>query len=496
MKPGQVGEGLISVRFLIAAALLLTALVALLLVLVATDAALSVWRELAAAPAWVRVGWLVLVIGVAGATTALAWRWLRPRKPAAKTAGEPLDEARLARDLEEASAAGVDVSKALEELAEARRRKQGGEVHIAIYGEVSTGKSALVGALLPEARPHSDPRAGTTQAVHHHRWQSGGGDVVVLADLPGFNLGEDERVLEEARRAHLVVFLCDGDLTRSQFAELDRLRELGKPVVLCLNKTDRYSAGELDAVAHRISERTGIARRDIVPVRTGGREEVVRLLSDGSERSELRERGPDVEALRRRIQDHLDRNLELIESLRNSAVLLLAAEKLQSARRSHLEEQSEALVRKYSRRAVIGALAAVAPGSDLVIQGVLATRLVQELCALHGVPAKEVEVDSFLKLAGGKLRKMSALTLAITGNALKAFPGMGTITGGLMHAVAYGMIFDSLGRAAAQTLASRGALRPIPAAAAFEEYLSENLASGARRFARLALSEARDRPAS
>jgi hypothetical protein len=105
------------------------------------------------------------------------------------------------------------------------------------------------------------------------------------------------------------------------------------------------------------------------------------------------------------------------------------------------------------------------------------------------VSVKEVEIESFLRLAGGKVRKMTAITLAITGNALKAFPGMGTLTGGLVHAVAYGMIFESLGRAAAQTLASRGDFRPYPAAKAFEEMLSDNLETGAIRFAKLALGE-------
>jgi hypothetical protein len=78
--------------------------------------------------------------------------------------------------------------------------------------------------------------------------------------------------------------------------------------------------------------------------------------------------------------------------------------------------------------------------------------------------------------------------LAIAGNALKAFPGLGTISGGVVHAVAYGMIFDSLGRAAAATLASRGALRPYPAAEAFEELLHEHLESGAVRFIKLAVN--------
>ena len=71
-----------------------------------------------------------------------------------------------------------------------------------------------------------------------------------------------------------------------------------------------------------------------------------------------------------------------MESLRETAVLTLASEKLDAARDRHRAEQAEELVSKYSRRAVIGALAAVAPGSDLVIQGVLATRLIRELSKL------------------------------------------------------------------------------------------------------------------
>jgi uncharacterized protein (DUF697 family) len=185
----------------------------------------------------------------------------------------------------------------------------------------------------------------------------------------------------------------------------------------------------------------------------------------------------------------MDDNVELMEQLRDTSVLLLASEKLEQARDIHREQQADELVQTYSRRAVVGALAAVAPGSDLIIQGLLATRLVQALCKLYGVSVKDVEIESFLRMAGGKVRKLTAITLAITGNALKAFPGIGTLTGGLIHAVAYGMIFDSLGRAAAQTLASRGELRPYPAAKVFEEMLNDNLEAGAVRFAKLVLAE-------
>ena len=48
-------------------------------------------------------------------------------------------------------------------------------------------------------------------------------------------------------------------------------------------------------------------------------------------------------------------------------------------------------VQGYSRKAVFGALAAVSPGTDILIQGYLGLNLVKELCALYEVPAREMD---------------------------------------------------------------------------------------------------------
>jgi len=491
------------VRLLLIIAVLLVTVVTLFLLLLATDTALSVWQRLGEAPLWLQVAYSLVLLLISSATLWLSWRWLKPAGKRASTEERSLDPFSLQEELVESASAGVDVSAAVEEIREQQRRKQSGEVFIAIFGEISTGKSSLVKALLPKADLEIDPKGGTTQDVTHYRWQAGSGDAVIIADLPGFNLENNPEILEEARRAHLVVFLCDSDITRSQMEQLEALlsidtvragagREGGlgqKPFVVALNKVDRFSTLEANSIAENIATRTGINRDDVVFIQTGGHEDVIKLLSDGSEKTITRDRAQDITALRAALQRKLDNNHELMEQLRDTAVLLLAAEKLELARDVHREQRASELVETYSKRAVVGALAAVAPGSDLIIQGLLATRLIQALCKLYGVSVKDVEIESFLRLAGGKVKKLTAITLAITGNALKAFPGIGTLTGGLIHAVAYGMIFDSLGRAAAETLASRGELRPYPAAKAFDEMLNDNLEAGAIRFAKLALAE-------
>ena len=477
------------VRLLLLIAVMLVAVVTLFLLLLATDTAMSVWQRLSVAPLWLQVAYALVLVCISSATLWLTWRWLKPVHKKTEVEGKEIDPFSFQETLVESASSGVDVSAAVQEIKEQKRRKESGEVFIAIFGEISTGKSSLVKALLPQAALHSDPVGGTTQDVNHYEWQAASGDSVVIADLPGFNLDDNPEILEEARRAHLVVFLCDSDITRSQMEQLQGLLSIQKPLLVALNKVDRFSNKEADQIAVSISDRTGVGRKDVVFIQTGGREEVIRLLRDGDEETVIRDRPQDIEPLRMAVQRKLDEDQQLMEQLRDTAVLLLASEKLDEARDEHREKQADELVATYSKRAVVGALAAVAPGSDIIIQGLLATRLVQALCKVYDVSVKEVEIDSFLRLAGGRVKKLTAITLAITGNALKAFPGIGTLTGGLVHAVAYGMIFESLGRAAAQTLASRGDLRPYPAAKAFEEILNDNLEAGAIRFAKIALAE-------
>jgi len=476
-------------RILVSIAILIGAFLVLFLVLIATESALTVWHYLRQAPPWVQMGYAILLLGLPLLSLLLFWKWFRPGRKK-KGGGEPrrLTAEALQDDLVESARLGVDVSAALEEIREQRRRRSTGEIFIAVYGEVSSGKSSLVKALVPEATVETDPRAGTTRDIRHYTWQAPSGDRVTIADLPGFNLEDDRMAREEARRAHLVIFLCDADLTGSQARQLRYLQELGKPVVLALNKSDRYSPGEQQDLLTAIRSKTGLEEADAVAVSTGGREEIVRLLGEGIEQRDERERRPEIAALRHAVQRHLDQNRELMESLRDTAVLVLASEKLDAARNRHRKQQADELVARYSRRAIVGALAAVAPGSDLVIQGILATRLIRELSKLYEVPVKDIQIESFLELAGGKVRNMTAITLAIAGNAFKAFPGIGTISGGVIHAVAYGMIFDSLGRAVAETMATRGELRPYPAAEAFEDLLHDHLESGAVGFAKLAVS--------
>lgn len=435
----------------------------------------DVWDRLRAGPQAVFYGLILFLLAIAVLAGWLVWTLLvpRPKRDRRKPAG-PVTESGLKDRLEEQRALGLDVSTAERELRELARRREEGRLYLCLCGEISTGKSSLIKALAPDADSAVDVLGGTTTDVVHYRWRTPAGDEVVLADVPGTGSELDEIALGEAVRAHVVLYVTDGDLTRSEYGDLQALMALGKPLVLVLNKSDRYSDDELDAIARRLRERIDAlespAPVELVMVSAGGRE-------------------PDVDSLKRALQRQVGRSAEALEALRDGAVFELVAQRLDEKEAEHRRQRAGELTRSYTRKAIVGALAAVSPGADVLIQGYLGTGLVRDLCEVYGVPAKEIDVGRLLKLSQGYVGRSLPILLAVAGNALKAFPGVGTIAGGLTHAVAYGLIFDALGNGLRASLDEGGELRPAAAARKFQESLGEDLGARTVRIARLALEE-------
>ena len=167
----------------------------------------------------------------------------------------------------------------------------------------------------------------------------------------------------------------------------------------------------------------------------------------------------------------------------------LAAERLDLAEQRYREQRAEQIIRNSTRKAIIGALAAVSPGTDVLIQGFIGTTMTRELCKLYGAAPRDLDIEEFLNLSQSRVGKALPLSLAVAGNGLKAFPGIGTVAGGVVHAVAYGLIFDALGRSLVMTLSKHGELLPDVAVDEFEESISEHIEKGVKRVAKMAIEE-------
>ena len=486
-------------RTVIAVAILVVFVIATGALLFVTESALNIWDRLQAGPAVVLYAYVGLMVAIVVAAVWLVWSLVIRRGPG-KTASKktpPLTRGEIEERMREAAAAGVDVGAAQAELAELANRRASGAVHLCFFGEVSTGKSSLVKALVPSADVRIDIVGGSTDDIRHFRWTTEAGAEILLTDVPGtggHDAGFDELALEEARRAHVVLFVCDSDLTRAEADALEALLALGKPTILVMNKADRFSVDEQATLMHRLLERLegiggDVSRDRVVAVSAGGEVDVIERGEDGSEKVSRRRRPADIGVLVVAINRMLDAESTALADRRDRAVFQLAADKLREAEAAYRAQRAEQVIRSSTRKAIVGALAAVSPGTDVLIQGYIGTTMTRELCTLYGVVPRDLDVEEFLSLSQSRVGRALPLSLAVAGNGLKAFPGVGTVAGGLVHAVAYGLIFDALGRSLVMTLSKHGDLMPERAAEEFEEGINEHLQAGVRRVAKMALEE-------
>lgn len=197
-----------------------------------------------------------------------------------------------------------------------------GRLEIVVFGEISTGKSALINALIGREVTSVNVQGGWTREVWGTTWDGCGyrmpgleDSEVVLVDTPGINevQGVDRRQMADdaARRADLLLFVTDSDLNDVEYSALLELAAVQKPMLVVLNKQDLYSAADRERLLKVLqNERLfGTVRpEDFVLAAAQPRAvEYIYEQTDGSERSEWRQPGPDVGDLKARIIEILDR---------------------------------------------------------------------------------------------------------------------------------------------------------------------------------------------
>ena len=248
--------------------------------------------------------------------------WPAPRDPltlARESLGELVNDQRLPASIRDALGSDyAQVRAMLDKL-------EHGHVHIAAFGRVSTGKSSLLNALIGEPVFSTSPLHGETQQASMRAYREAEANGVFLIDTPGldeaFGEAREAHAREVVTRADLIVFVVDADLTAQERDALSWLAAQGRPVLLALNKVDRYTADEratLLASLRRHTEGT-IAANHVVAVAADPRAEtVIVIAADGSERTETRPRPAQVEDLRERLWDVIEAEGKTLAALNAS----------------------------------------------------------------------------------------------------------------------------------------------------------------------------------
>ncbi|MBF0308810.1 MAG: GTP-binding protein [Magnetococcales bacterium] len=182
-----------------------------------------------------------------------------------------------------------------------------GHIHIAVCGRVGVGKSALLNALLGQECFSVSPLHGETKKPGEAPWAVANlGEGLFLIDTPGLDEVDGEARETMTRRvvhgSDLTLFVTEGDLTHSEFqAFRELISQVHKPLILILNKADRFTLEERELLLATLRQRTaGLLPADrLLACAAKPRSRIhLETLPDGSEREISRPSPPEVENLR------------------------------------------------------------------------------------------------------------------------------------------------------------------------------------------------------
>ena len=299
------------------------------------------------------------------------------------------------------------------------------EIHIAVFGRVSVGKSSLLNALMGEAHFSVSPLHGETKQRAQVAWkgslldeyQSGG---VHFIDTPGIDEvdGETRELIarKAAQRADIILFVIDSDITQSEFQAIQSLKQFSQPLLLILNKSDQYPKRELAKLLRHIRIRCEnlISPENILTTSSKQIEKTILIeQTDGSFIEETQITLPKVEELKNRIWHIVENDGATLAALNASLFASDLSDDVGTQVLALRRELANKVITNYSLTKGLAVAANPVPIADLVAAAGLDVSMIIHLSRLHGLPMTKSEAGDLLKVIVTQLAALMGTTWAI-----------------------------------------------------------------------------------
>jgi small GTP-binding protein len=339
-----------------------------------------------------------------------------------------------------------------------------GHIHIAVLGRVSVGKSSVLNALIGERRFSTSALHGETKKNEMARWDEQESGSLFLIDTPGINeIDGDarERMAHEvSQRSDLVLFVIDGDMTDSEYTALQGLAKEHRPLLLVLNKCDRYTAAQREQLRASLLARLGevIQPGNLVEVSADPAPRIyIEVDAEGRETGTERASPPDVTALKDRIWEILEAEGKTLAALNASLFAGDLSDKVGARVLALRRQLGEKVIRNYSLFKGVAVAINPVPVADLASAVAVDVSMVAHLSEVYGLPMTRGQSGTLIKTISGQLLLLMGATwlVHLASSLLKAgSAGLSTVlTAGAQGAVAYYSTYV-VGRAAEQYLAA------------------------------------------
>ena len=286
---------------------------------------------------------------------------------------------------------------------------------VAFLGSASSGKDSAIRALFDLDFGQVDPIPGSTDHIRIAALDAA--EQVLIINAPGFgDLREDVEAAAHKVLEHLdiavYVLNCDGGATIDERRDLDEIRALGRPTLVCLNKIDLIRETQREVFIERTLEQLGVDRQDAV-------------VTAFDPLPALSEKPMGVDEVIRWIHSHLDeggKGLLFAKHLRNRA------------------RACDAIIRTAAKRGAMAGAIPI-PGADATAVTAIQVKLISDIAALHN---HRIDRDLMLFIIGEALAGGSKGFVRWAVNVAKA---AGFIPGGQVVHIATSALGASIGAA-------------------------------------------------
>lgn len=339
------------------------------------------------------------------------------------------------------AAVRAEMSREFAEIEAISEKLTRSEIHIAAFGRVGTGKSSLLNALLGREAFSTSPLHGETRSQQRSNWDTVNSDHVVLIDTPGIDELEGETREEMARSvariSDIVLMVCEGDLTETELKAIRELAERKRPLLLVMNKSDRYSKADIQTLLDHLRRRCEayIEPGNVLSASANPRPEtIVRIDRDGHEEVTKRPRKPDVTALRTRLWHILEKEGKTLTAL-NAALFTCEMDSRIAGRIVKARKTvAERIIRNYCLAKGIVVAANPVPAADLLAAAGTDVAMVIHLGNVYGFQMTKREASKLLLTISAQMLVLMGTYWGV--NMVSA--AMKTISAGMSAAITAG----------------------------------------------------------
>lgn len=353
-----------------------------------------------------------------------------------------------------------------EQLLEMQQKLESGRVDIVVFGEISTGKSALINALVGQPVAPVSVRGGSTTDVSRWSWDGSGYTVpgygssqIVIIDTPGINEVDGQQRAELARettqRADLILFVTDSDLNSREFEALAELAQSNKPMLLVFNKADLYTPEQRARLLQVLRDERlphMIGPEDIVEAAADPMErEYIIESADGSERREIRKPQPRIADLKQRILTILDKEGKALLALNAALFASDTSDKVAATKIFLRDQHATSTIWTYATIKAVAVALNPIPVADVLGGTASDVTMIVHLAKIYNIEltrerARDL-IKSILKAAGGMIA-IEAATHAAASLFKGLTLGMGTVVTALPQGAVGGYGSYIVGQAA------------------------------------------------